>query len=80
MNSLDDPVILGKAYYPQNILITQQDHSIAIYDELLTLEPVKKLLDFLNGTPEEIFPYKKEQICTNLSTLLGFCQEVLFLI
>jgi hypothetical protein len=34
-------------------------------------------LNFLNEKPEEIFPYKKEQICTNLSTLLGFCQEVL---
>ncbi len=77
MNSLDDPVILGKAYYPQNILITHQEHLVAIYDEFLTLEPVKKLLDFLDKNPEEIFPYKKEQICTNLSTLLGFCQEVL---
>lgn len=77
MNSLDDPVILGKAYYPQNILITHQDHLIAIYDELLTLEPVKNLLNFLKEAPEKIFPYKKEQICTNLSTLLGFCQEVL---
>jgi hypothetical protein len=77
VNSLDDPVILGKAYYPQNILITHQDHLIAIYDEFLTLEPVKNLLNFLKEKPEEIFPYKKEQICTNLSTLLGFCQEVL---
>ncbi len=77
MNSLDDPVILGKAYYPQNILITNQDHLISIYDEFLTLEPVKNLLDFLNEKPEEIFSYEKEQICTNLSTLLGFCQEVL---
>lgn len=77
MNLTDDPVILGKAYYPQNILITHQDHLIAIYDEFLTLEPVKKLLGFLHETAEKIFPYKKEQICTNLSTLLGFCQEVL---
>lgn len=77
MNSLDDPVILGKACYPQNILITHQEHLVAIYDEFLNLEPVRKLLDFLNEKPEEIFPYKKEQISTNLSTLLGFCQEVL---
>lgn len=77
MNSLDDPVILGKAYYPQNILITHQDHLIAIYNEFLTLEPVKGLLNFLKESPESIFPYKKEQICTNLSTLLGFCQEIL---
>jgi hypothetical protein len=77
MNSLDDPVILGKSYYPQNILITHQDHLIAIYDEFLTLKPVKGLFDLLDESPEEIFSYKKEQICTNLSTLLGFCQEVL---
>src|SRR5512139_652890 len=37
MNSLDDPVILGQAYYPDNILVTNQDHLSAIYDELLTL-------------------------------------------
>ena len=77
MNSLDDPIVLGKAYYPQNILITHQDHLIAIYDEFLTLEPVKDLFNFLNEAPERIFSYKKEQICTNLSTLLGFCQEIL---
>lgn len=77
MNSLDDPVILGKAYYPQNILITHQKHLVAIYDEFLTLEPVKQLISFLGGKPEEIFSYEKKQICTNVSTLLGFCQEVL---
>lgn len=77
MNSLDDPVMLGKAYYPQNILITQPNHLVDIYDEFLALKPVKGLFDFLNEAPEKIFPYKKEQICTNLSTLLGFCQEVL---
>lgn len=77
MNSLDDPVILGKAYYPQNILITHQEHLVAIYDEFLTLEPVKQLISFLGGKPEEIFSYEKKQICTNVSTLLGFCQEVL---
>lgn len=77
MNSIDDPVILGKAYYPQNILVTHPEHLIAIYDELLTLQPVKNLLDFFNDSPSRIFPYKKEQICANLSTLLGFCQEIL---
>jgi hypothetical protein len=38
MNLLDDPIILEKAYYPQNILITHQNHLIAIYDEFLTIE------------------------------------------
>lgn len=77
MNSLDDPVILGQAYYPQNILITHQDHLNAIYDELLTLEPIEHLFNFLEDVPDKVFAYKREQICANLSTLLGFCQEVL---
>ena len=77
MNSLEDPVILGKAYYPQNILITHSGHLIAIYDELLALDPVKELLRFWGKAPEEIFAYNKESVCTNLSKLLGFCQEIL---
>jgi len=77
MNSLDDPIILGQAYYPQNILVTHEDHLSAIYDELLSLESVKRLLNFFSADPSEVFPYKKEQICANLSTLLSFCQEVL---
>lgn len=77
MNDLDDPVILGKAYYPDNILITKDDHRVAIYDELLSLEPVERLLNFLNTAPEKIFAYTKEIVCSQLSTLLSFCQEVL---
>lgn len=77
VNLLDDPVILGKAYYPQNILITHPDHLNYIYDEFLNLEPIKSLLKFLGDTPETVFAYKKEQVCANSSTLLGFCQEVL---
>ncbi len=77
MNSLDDPVILGQAYYPQNILVTNEDHLLAIYDEFLTLAPVKRLLEFFSKDASEVFPYKKEQVCVNLSTLLSFCQEVL---
>lgn len=26
MNEIDDPVILGKAYYPDNVLVTNEDH------------------------------------------------------
>ncbi|MEH2362905.1 hypothetical protein [Nostoc sp.] len=77
MNSLDDPVILGQAYYPHNILITHPGHLNDIYDELLTLEPIKCLFKFLEDVPDKVFAYKREQICANLSTLLGFCQEVL---
>jgi len=77
MNNLDDPVILGQAYYPENILITNQDHLIAIYDELLCLIPVKRLFTFWADSPENVFAYEKDKICINLSTLLSFCQEVL---
>ncbi|HEY9160381.1 MAG TPA: DNA double-strand break repair nuclease NurA [Desulfomonilia bacterium] len=81
MNSLDDPIILGQAYYPENILVTSQDHLCAIYDELLNIKPVKRLLEFWaekpGDTPENIFAYDKEKICVNLSTLLSFCQEIL---
>ncbi len=77
LNSLDDPVILGQAYYPENILVTSQDHLATIYDELLTIAPVNRLMSFWADDPDDIFAYKKEQVCTNLSTLLGFCQEIL---
>jgi len=77
MNNMDDPIILGKAYFPQNILITNEAHLFAIYDELLNLEPVKKMLYFFNDSPEDIFGYAKELICLNLSKLLSFAQEIL---
>lgn len=77
MNALDDPLILGQAYYPQNILVTNEEHLLAIYDEFLSFKPVKRLLEFFAKDPSEVFPYKKEQVCINLSTLLSFCQEVL---
>jgi hypothetical protein len=77
MNSLDDPIVLGQAYYPSNILVTNDDHLGAIYDELLGLEPVKRLLDFWGGPTEPVFAYAKDKVCTTLSTLLSFCQEIL---
>ena len=77
LNDIDDPVVLGQAYYPQNIVVTNQDHHFAIYDELLNLDPVKRLLDFWKTNPENIFAYDKDKVCVNLSTLLSFCQEIL---
>ncbi|MGV7928729.1 MAG: DNA double-strand break repair nuclease NurA [Spirochaetota bacterium] len=77
MNNLDDPMMFGQAYYPNNILITNEEHMLAIYDEFLDLKPIQRLLEFFGEKPEEIFPYKREQVCVNLSTLLSFCQEVL---
>lgn len=77
MNDIDDPIILGRAYYPQNILITNEEHLFAIYDELLNLEPMKNIIEFFHDSTDNIFPYKKDVVCSNVSTLLSFAQEVL---
>ena len=77
MNDMDDPIILGKEYYPQNILITNEEHLFAIYDELLNLKPIKDLIEFFHDSPDNIFSYKKDIICSSLSTLLSFAQGVL---
>jgi hypothetical protein len=81
LNELDDPVILGKSYFPQNILITNDSHRDAIFDELLTLEPVKNLLSFFNEPDiDNIWGFGRETkqiICSSVSKLLAFCQEIL---
>lgn len=77
MNDLDDPIILGKAYYPDNVLAANEDHLFAIYDELFSLEPVKRLMSFWVDMPDNIFAYKKDVVCRDFSTLLSFCQEIL---
>lgn len=77
LNNLDDPLIFGKIYYPKSILVTKEEDLYAIYDELLNLSPVGNLISFFGDKLENIFPYKKEIICSNLSTLLSFAQEVL---
>ena len=46
MNGSDDPVVLGQAYYPENLLVTNQDQLEAIYDEMLTLKPVNDSWNF----------------------------------
>ena len=81
MNSSDDPVILGQTYTPNNILVTNEDHLAEIYDELFTMPPVKRLVEFWTKEPDDtlnkVFAYGKEQVCVNLSTLLSFCQGIL---
>ena len=77
MNNIDDPVILGQAYYPNNVMVTNESHLVAIYDELLALEPVKRMLEFFNAPVENIFAYKKDILCSKLPILLAFCQEIL---
>lgn len=77
MNGHDDPVILGQSYTPEYILTTCTEDNFEIYDELLRLPPVSKFIEFLSEEPKEIFAYSKKTICSNASTLLSFCQEVL---
>lgn len=78
VNDLDDPVIFGKSYYPENILITNESHRLAVFDELLELQPVKNLLDFLDEkNHDHIWGFNKDVICSSISKLLAFCQEVL---
>lgn len=77
MNDHDDPIILGQSYTPQNILITCKEHLFAIYDELLIMPPVKNFLEFLEAQPCTVFPYNKDILCSSISTLLSFCQEIL---
>lgn len=78
VNDLDDPVILGKSYYPENILITNEQDRYAIFDELLELEPVKRLIVvFEEKNIDSIWSFKKELVCSSISKLLSFCQEVL---
>lgn len=77
MNTIDDPIIFGQTYTPNNILITCDGHKLAIYDELLQLPSVEKFIKFLGDKPDEIFGYSKETICQSTSRLLSFCQNVL---
>jgi len=77
MNNHNDPVILGQSYISENILVTRDDHLLAIYDELLMLQPVKQFIEFLDATPEDVFPYKRDVVCSSISTVLSFCQEIL---
>ncbi|MGA9047607.1 MAG: hypothetical protein WB588_01285 [Dehalococcoidia bacterium] len=76
-NDHTDPIILGQSYTPQNILITCDEHLVAIYDELFTLPPVKRFLEFLDSTQDKIFAYSRDLICSTISNLLAFCQEIL---
>ncbi|MBI4727164.1 DNA double-strand break repair nuclease NurA [candidate division TA06 bacterium] len=77
LNDLTDPIILGKGYYPENILITNDEHKDAIYDELMALEPVKKMLEFFGEDETKVFGFGKDLICSSLVKLLSFCQETL---
>jgi len=81
LNDIDDPVILGKSYFPNNILITNDHHRNAIFDEFLLLEPVKNLITFFEESNiDNIWGFgesTRQIICSSVSKLLAFCQEIL---
>ena len=81
LNDHDDPIVLGKSYFPNNILITNQSHSYAIFDELLELAPVKNFVDFaVDGEVDKLWGLgesTRELVCATTAKLLSFCQEVL---
>lgn len=77
LNVTDDPVVMGKVFHGEKMLVLAEKDLSDVYDEFLTLSPVAALLAFWGDKPEEIFPYKKELVIANAGTLLGFCQEVL---
>lgn len=78
VNDLDDPVILGKSYYPENILITNEKDRATVFEELLELQPVRDMLAFFEeADSEECWGFTRASICSSISKLLGFCQEVL---
>lgn len=77
LNANSDPVVLGKLFHGTKMLVLNDKDLSDIYDEFLMLPVVKALLSFFEDKPEKVFPYKKDIIITNISTLLSFCQEVL---
>jgi hypothetical protein len=77
MNDTDDPVVLGKIFHGNKMLVLAEKDLTDIYDELLTLPPVSALMSFFDRKPEDVFPYSKEVLIRSEATLLGFCQEIL---
>ena len=82
LNNGDNPIINGKLYAPENIMILNERDKEAIFDELFDLEPISKFVDFL-GNKDDVFGFKgsfddfKDEITINTSRLLSFCQTLL---
>jgi len=77
LNTGVDPVVLGKLFHGTKMLVLSEQDLGDIYDEFLALPVVAALIAFFGDKAEEVFPYKKDLIISSVSTLLGFCQEVL---
>jgi hypothetical protein len=77
LNSDDDPIVFGKVYHGNQMLVLSEKDLSEIYDECLGLAPTAALLSFFEDSPDVVFGYKKDVLISNPGTLLGFCQEVL---
>lgn len=72
-----DPVVLGKVFHGDKMLVLNEGDLGDIYDELLALPPVAALLSFFGDTASTVFPLGKDIVTGSSGTLLGFCQEIL---
>ncbi len=81
LNESNDPVTLGKSYFPEIILITNDAHREAVFEELLTMPPVERMLIFFGADDiDSIWGLGRETkrlVTSSVSKLLSFCQEIL---
>ena len=77
MNESDDPVVFGKIFHGNKMLVLAEKDLSGIYDELLSLPPVSALMSLFDAKPEDVFAYSKDVLIRSAATLLGFCQEIL---
>ena len=77
LNSDDDPIVFGRVYHGNQMVVLSEKDLSDIYDECLGLAPTSALLSFFDDSPDVIFGYKKDILISNPGTLLGFCQELL---
>lgn len=80
LNDMDNPIILGNSYFPERILIINEKDGEDIFDELLTLEPVKNLIAFFGIEVKKLWGFGenlRDYISPEITKLLSFCQEVL---
>jgi hypothetical protein len=73
LNTTDDPVVFGRVFHGNHMLVLNEKDLSDIYDECLGLPPVASLLSFFGDDPEDIFAYKKDIVVSSPGTLLGFC-------
>lgn len=80
LNNLGIKLLDGVKYFPSSLLITNDEHKEFIFDELLTLSPVRNFINFLGDDISDIWSWGKDTkktICSSLSRLFSFCQNIL---